>query len=112
MDPDLLTLVAIDADGGFAQARKLKIVDDPVEAILNGRVADPEEGLHALDRAMASEKRSDEHLIFEVELTERGDFDFALDRQSAIAADHAYDGEWTVTIGAFGLCDTHSFIYT
>ena len=63
------------------------MIDDPVEAVLNGRVADPEEGLHPLDRAVASEKRGDEHLVFEVELTEHGNFDLALDRQSATSAD-------------------------
>lgn len=79
------------------------MIDDPVEAVLNGRVADPEEGLHPLDRAMAVEERGDEHLVFEVELTECGDFDLAVDRQSAISADHAFDAEWTVAIEALGL---------
>ena len=79
------------------------MIDDPVEAVLNGRVADSEEGLHPLDRAVASEKRGDEHLVFELELAERGDFDVALDSQSAISADHAFDAEWTLAIEALGL---------
>ena len=51
---------------------------------------------------MAAQEGGDEYLVFEVELTEGGDLDVALDGQPAIPADHAFDAEWTMAIQAFG----------
>ena len=41
-------------------------------------------------------------MVFEIELTERAEFDAVIDSQSAISAGHALDAEWTVAIEVIG----------
>src|SRR5207248_4887024 len=81
------------ARGGRIGVDELQTVRDPVEAVLDGRVTDPEGALHLLDGAVAAHEGGDEHLILDAELGELRKLEGALDSDARVRQSHPLDDE-------------------
>src|SRR6185437_14083791 len=80
---------------------------DGVQAVLHRRVADIEQGLHSLERAVVTHEGDHECLVVERELGERRDFEFSVHSDAAFGASGLGKPESLLAIGADSLRNIH-----